>query len=104
MSRARPRWAHEPDRDPVAEACAFQNPHWCSAANVAAGIVTLCPPGRSDMSWRLVYAGQYGWPGATGAPSRVNAPHQTIIWWDSTSWAGVSWSYSEVPLPKLGHR
>ena len=48
------------DHGPAWGACAFQNPHWCSAAKVAAGMVRLCPPGRSDMSWRLVYVGQYG--------------------------------------------
>ncbi len=28
----------------------FQNPHWCSAANAAAVMGRLRPPGRSDMS------------------------------------------------------
>ena len=43
-----------PARAGACAACAFQNPHWCWAANVAAGIAALWPPGRSDMSWRLV--------------------------------------------------
>ena len=41
---------------------AFQKEHWCSAPKVAAEIVCDWSPGRSDISWPLVYLGQYGCP------------------------------------------
>ena len=52
-------------------------------------------PGRSDISWPLVYLGQAGWPGTSGLPVATNAPQYLIICCESSSWAGVSRSYSE---------